>query len=462
MPYDNFPKEIPTEKIESCVNKVMASGKPKPAAIAICYNSLVKGKEINYRKFVVAMPTEKAITDAPNLRSEDERNCWNCKYFTPLPDSTMQENVNDVAGKLSAPSDMVEMASGRGTCSQFEFETDREWICDAWETYVPEPAIATMKQVDGKYRWILFSSSSYQDKDGEIVSQKALESDTERMNTTKEYGTLDWWHTPIVLGDCDFSEMHGRISIESGTFRDDWIGARFATMKNLGASRMFYNPANEPDAEGVYNNIRTFRRAILPADRASNRLTLVDISAKEQQMTMKDKVSELISKLGGTPDAEKKVADLVQAAEQADTAAASAGLTSKETAPETPPTAPETKAWFVSDMTPDEFDARLTAVVEKFLTPAVKEIGAHVASMNDANTITAKETSDKLVAQLKSTQDMQTDLSARLAALEGLTPRAYRATSDPKTAVSATTVKEATPKGDGKANDSLASWLTAA
>lgn len=329
----------------------------------------------------------------------------------------------------------------------------------------------TTKDASGKYRWILFSSSSYQDNDGEIVSQKALETDTTRMNATKEYGTLDWWHTPLVLGDCDFSEMHGRISIESGTFRDDWIGERFATMKDLGASRMFYNPANEPDAEGVYNNIRTFRRAILPADRASNRLTMVDVSAKEnEKMSFNDKVKDLLDKLGNTPEAEKKVNDLKQAAEQLDSAAKEIGLTAKATAPETPVitpvttpvTTPEPKAWFVSDMTPDEFDARLTAVVEKFLTPAVKEIGTHVASMNDANAITAKETSDKLVTSLKSIQDLQTDLSARLAALEGLTPRAYRATSDPMTAVSATTVKEATPKGDGKANESLASWLTAA
>ena len=440
MPYDNMPADM-QDKMEKCVTDVQGKGKDKEASIKICYSSLMKGKEINYRKFI--LPTAKELFNAEELRKSGRQFA-----IDELKRRGIADPTEDLVAKFIDEELNVQSAKSIIDAPNLRSED--------------EPTIATMKQTDGKYRWILFSSSSYQDKDGEIVSQKALESDTKRMNTTKEYGTLDWWHTPIVLGDCDFSEMHGRISIESGTFRDDWIGERFATMKNLGASRMFYNPANEPDAEGVYNNIRTFRRAILPADRASNRLTLVDISAKEQQMTMKDKVSELISKLGGTPEAEKKVADLVQAAEQADTAAASAGLTSKETAPEVPATTPETKAWFVSDMTPDEFDARLTAVVEKFLTPAVKEIGAHVASMNDANTITAKETSDKLVAQLKSTQDMQTDLSARLAALEGLTPRAYRATSDPKTAVSATTVKEATPKGDGKANDSLASWLTAA
>lgn len=317
----------------------------------------------------------------------------------------------------------------------------------------------TTKDASGKYRWVLFSSSSYQDRDGEIVSQKALEADTERMNTIKEYGTLDWWHTPLVLGDCDFSEMHGRISIESGTFRDDWIGERFATMKDLGASRMFFNPANEPDAQGVYHNIRTFRRAILPADRASNRLTMVDISAKEnQKMSMQDKFLDLIQKLGNTPEAKTKVEGLLIAAEQTDLAAKEAGLTAKEAAPETP--APE-KAWFVSDMTPDEFDARLQSAVEKFLTPAVKEIGAQVAKMNDAQAVTVKEQGDKLAGALKSNQDAQIEISARLAALEGLTPRAYRATQDPGNVVDKTTVKEATPKGDKRAGDTLSGWLAA-
>lgn len=460
MPYKNFPPNIPTDKIDSCVDKVMAQGKTKETAIAICYASLVKGKEINYRNLII---TGKAITDAPALRGEEDRNCNNCQHYKPLPETHIAEEVGDVAEKITAPSDFNEPSSGRGICAAYEFETDIEWVCDDWAMI--EPQLATMKQADGTYRWILFSSSSYLDKDNEIVSQKALEADTARMNAEGNFGTLDWWHTPIVLGDCDFSAMHGRISVESGTFRDNFIGEKFAAMKNLGASRTFYNPTNEPDANGVYHNIRTFSRAILPAERASNRLTLVDISAKETPKMLMDKVNELIQRLGGDATAKAKVDEILKAAETTDKAAQDAGLTAKETdatPAETPaPVAPEEKpkAWFVADMTPDEFDARLQSAVEKFLTPAVKEIGAHVAKLNDAQTATAKEQGDKIVATVKSIQDMQTDLSARLAALEGLTPRAYRATQDPGTAVDAQTVKEKTPKGDKKADDDLTAWL---
>lgn len=325
------------------------------------------------------------------------------------------------------------------------------------------PQIETLKQADGKIRWILFSSSSYEDHEGEIVSQKALEDDTARMDATREYGTLDWWHTPIILGDCDFSAMHGRISIESGTFRDDAIGTVIAQhAKELGASRTFYNPITQPDADGVYHNIRTVSRAILPAERASNALTRVMI-AKEKTM-FEDKIKKLKELLGNTPDGEQKVDALLAAAEQTDKAAQGAGLTAKETqTPETPPTAPEEKkAWFVADMTPEEFDTRLQSAVEKFLTPAVKEIGAHIAALNEAQTKTAKERDDKIVAQIQTAQEMQTALNARLAALEGLQPRAYRATQDPQTATTKEVVGAVEPKGNGDATRTLGDWLARA
>jgi len=320
----------------------------------------------------------------------------------------------------------------------------------------------TLKQTDGALRWILFSSSSYEDRDGEIISQKALEEDTERMNRTGQFGTLDWWHTPIVLGDCDFSAMHGRISVESGTFRDQDIGEAIArAAKSLGASRTFLHPITQPDAHRVYHNIRTVSRAILPAEYASNVLTLVEV-AKENPM-LEDKIKKLKELLGGTPEAEAKVDALLQSAEQLDKAAQDAGLVSKEAI--TPSDSAsmdkdDKRAWFVADMTPEEFDQRLRAAVEQFLTPAVKALGEQIAAMNEAQAKTVKEHNDNLLAQIKAMQDANTTLAARLAALEGLTPRAYRATQDPQTAVDAQTVKEKTPRPSQQAIETLASWLS--
>lgn len=173
-----------------------------------------------------------------------------------------------------------------------------------------------------------------------------------------------------------------------------------------------------------------------------------------------DKIKRLKEILGGDLEAEKKVDALLVAAEQTDKAAQVAGLTAKETQP---PAAPEEKkAWFVADMTPDEFDARLQSAVEKFLTPAVKEIGVHIAALNETQVKTAKERDDKIIAQIQTAQEMQTALNARLAALEGLTPRAYRATQDPNTQTTKEAADAKTPKGNSQAQESLAGWLNKA
>lgn len=542
---NNVPPEL-KDKYERCLDAVTKGGKPKQIAYAICYASVVKSKEVNLH-IVAPTPTAKAITDAEGLRGEDERNCHNCRFYQALPETHLAEEIGDVAEKITAPSDMVEPASGRGICAQYEFETDVEWVCDGWESierpvqnipieikekslsvkvrdllaakihqaftvaadqlaqrgYVnqeeriplsgaigkmldmfnqeidntvaerivdgsesgeiamKENSLVTMKQADGKYRWVLFSSSSYQDRDGEVVSQKALEDDTAQMNARGDFGTLDWWHTPIVLGDCDFSAMHGRISIESGTFRDDFVGAMLATQKGLGASRTFYNPITEPDAQGVYHNIRTISRAILPAERASNLLTRVSVIEKEKTTMFEDKIKRLKELLGGTPEASAKVDTLLATAEQTDKAAQDAGLTAKETVEPVAEPPAEQKAWFVGDMTPDEFDQRIESAVAKFLEPMTKEIGVAITNAQSAQVATMKEANDALLSQIAATNKAQAELTARLAALEGMTPRAYRASQDDATVIDAQTKKEITqPHGDAMAENTFQSWLS--
>ena len=511
MPYSNVPPAM-QDKMEKCVTKVMAQGKLKENAIAICHASIVgKGKEINYRKLIIS---DKAITDAPNLRGDDARTCWNCQYFQSLPDTRMQENMADMSAMMG-DGNAIMPASGRGICTQFDFETDSEWVCDAWEE-IPPQSVAVMKQADGVYRWILFSTSAYQDNDGEIVSQKAQEQDIAAMQKLGDYGTLDWWHwfrldgkwvkakeltaetapraKPLRLGVCDFAAMHGRVRIESGTFDDPKLGEYLAPRaKELGASISFFHPASEPDREGVYKNIATFSGALLPGAIASNQLTRLYV-AKENDTVFDEQIKKLIEKLGGDEKAKQKAEEILAAAAGADNTAQAAGIAAKEVAPPESTAkemsrtdmksemmgmmekmsdeemksamdkmkgvmSKETKTEFVGDMTPGEFETHLTAAVEKFLTPAIKEIGAQVAKLNDAQVITAKESSDKLAAAIKGAQDMQTDLAARLAALEGLAPRAYSPTKDPKTIVAKEIVDALKPKGDKQADAALATWL---
>lgn len=168
------------------------------------------------------------------------------------------------------------------------------------------------KQASGAYRWILFSTNSYQDRDGEIVSQKAQEADVERMNQSGNFGPLRLWHLgyPDVaqkeagpgldVGVCDYSQMMGRIRVESGTFTDNRVGAAIKARPDHWLSSIgFFHPTEQPDREGVYQDSYTFERSLLPRAYASNPLTpLAAILKENDPMKQEDKLKQLGDLLG--------------------------------------------------------------------------------------------------------------------------------------------------------------------
>lgn len=132
------------------------------------------------------------------------------------------------------------------------------------------------KEKGGNYRWVAVSSNAFIDGDKEIVSTKALEEDAARGG---ERGPLRWWHEPqLDLGKTDFSGMHGKMLIESGTFSSPEIARAIALKaKGLSMSVGFVHPHTEPDNDGVFHNIKIFERSLLPVERASNKFTKFEI-----------------------------------------------------------------------------------------------------------------------------------------------------------------------------------------
>ena len=143
-------------------------------------------------------------------------------------------------------------------------------------------AFQVFKDARGNYRWVAFSSTAYRDRDGEIVSTKALGDDCAFADAMGAYGPLRWWHVPgLDLGDCDFNAMHGRVLIESGTFRSPAIAQKVAAYApGLEISLGFLHPPDEPDAAGVFHSIRRFERSLTPRGKASNLFTSFHV--KEQ------------------------------------------------------------------------------------------------------------------------------------------------------------------------------------
>jgi len=210
-----------------------------------------------------------------------------------------------------------------------------------------ENGFHVFKQADGSYRWVTISSSAFRDRDGEIVTAKALAEDVERCDTNKSYGPLRWWHvggweapdgldnwqtwrasSGVDIGACDFNMLHGKMLIESGTFKDKITGEAFSQVQdNLEVSIAFSHPPTEPGTAKQYQNIHRFERSLLPSGMASNLLTKFYIAKGNPDMKTTEKLAALVAILKGKPDlAQQILAD----AEGVQKAAEDAGLEYKE------------------------------------------------------------------------------------------------------------------------------------
>jgi hypothetical protein len=162
-----------------------------------------------------------------------------------------------------------------------------------------QKSFAVFKDTSGAYRWIARTTTAYRDRDGEIISIQALEDDAARMTATGQYGPLRYWHVGqpdplnveapwgpgLDIGDCDFSIVIGRTSIESGTFKSAEIGRAFVeSADDYELSPGFFHAIGAPDATGVFHSIRRFERSPVPLRhaRASNLFT--GLTVKEHRM----------------------------------------------------------------------------------------------------------------------------------------------------------------------------------
>ncbi|MGB8980302.1 MAG: PAS domain-containing protein, partial [Anaerolineales bacterium] len=269
-------------------------------------------------------------------------------------------------------------------------------IYDQEKMTVPgEKGFMTFKQADGTYRWVLISSSTFRDRDGEIVTGKALAEDVERCDATGNYGPLRWWHMGgfefpdgqdswqtwkagpgLDIGDCDFNMLYGKLLIESGTFKDNVIGEGVSDIQDLlEASIMFSHPRDEPGKSKEYQNIHRLERSLLPAGMASNLLTKLYVSKGEPAMNAKEKLAAWVAIFKNKPEVAKQI---LEDAEVMEKTADLVGLDSKEVGemfsikedtpvvdpPDAEPPAPETV---------DEIGDMTHAQLAAFVAEAVKQ-----------------------------------------------------------------------------------------
>lgn len=345
------------------------------------------------------------------------------------------------------------------------------------------------KDANGRYRWVIRSSSSYEDRDGETISQKALEEAVEQLNASGNFGDLDWWHTPTKLGTCDFSALHGRVLIESGTFVNEKVGERIAgAIANKafkpGASLMFsHNEPGPPVLPGrVFNRIEIIKRALLDEEKASNAVTggeIINLAANPGLVTNKEVIKKMDEKkeqrlreilgpdafdafITGSETAEKALqlagysyktlapepvapAVVVEAApvpvvEAAPVTEAAPVVAPVETVQETAPAETEAVETDTGEPNLVEFDTEeiFNDLISRIKTELVAALPAAIQQMQEAQQpVASKEVTDLLTAQstsLKQVTNTLTGLIAenkslkeRLDALEGGQPAGVRA-----------------------------------
>jgi len=205
-------------------------------------------------------------------------------------------------GEITTPSDRLLLALARALIIP---KNDLDSLLAAKSL---RPGLIVFKDSNGRYRWVMVSSSAYRDRDGEIVSTQALKQAVAQLDASGEHGPLLWWHTPIKIGQTDFGMVYGRMLVESGNFINERVG-EIAAQKaaKLGGSIGFKHPAYEPGPDGTFNIISIFERSLLPVEKAANIFTSL-FTVKETVMNT-DKIKEFIN-LVGPAEAAKLLGDI--------------------------------------------------------------------------------------------------------------------------------------------------------
>jgi len=102
--------------------------------------AMMKGKDSakmsadEMRKMLEKMTAAaKAITDAPNLRDRYSRACIACQFYQSIPFNESLTANGEATGEVQA-------SLCSGMCTQYQFETKPDWVCDNFALLPPEDA----------------------------------------------------------------------------------------------------------------------------------------------------------------------------------------------------------------------------------------------------------------------------------------------------------------------------------
>jgi hypothetical protein len=133
----------------------------------------------------------------------------------------------------------------------------------------------SFKGRDGKWRWIAWAASAFEDRQQEFFKTKALERYVAEAYKRGDHGKLWFYHLPFAMGDADFTALPGesRILLKMGIWADDPFAQKAADYfsrddEDWGASVGYkYKAEDREDRE--YDWLWVFETSPVPADKAA-------------------------------------------------------------------------------------------------------------------------------------------------------------------------------------------------
>ena len=166
------------------------------------------------------------------------------------------------------------------------------------------------KDAQGIWRWLIVNTNKYEDREGEIFSEKSHKEYIHFVEKTGHWPELWLWHTPGTrIGVASAVDYVDGFVVHSGKYdkgMEDVAENLSKMLSELGVSHGYeYLVGDEEDK--VYDHYRTFELTICPADRAAN-IWGTEFETFTKEVTMgfsKDKREFFVGILG-----EERVVDL--------------------------------------------------------------------------------------------------------------------------------------------------------
>lgn len=309
---------------------------------------------------------------------------WVEVVFAPVEAKELEGSLEGEDESTSAvstqegPSEEAVAQAAKEVVSREEHPSMGDMLRDLWNKFfgksqeLAEGSFFTLKQKDGRYRWVAISSTAFLDRTGDIVTRQGIAKSLERAPEVG-YGPLLYWHEPsIEIGTCDFQLQENAVLIESGCWLDTPLAE--GIRKGIGESKEPWGVSigflgiegrpgvvKDTHVEHLWEDLQIVERSIVPEDRAAAHFSRILTQDGGTSMRT-DKKERLVALVG--PDLADKVEAL---ADDVNAKATEPDAIVKEAPEEAPEEAPKEDIVATAVARLKEVDPDLAAKLEKAL-----------------------------------------------------------------------------------------------